>query len=96
MRATQNTVYFCAVNIVYLSLNGEIIPNDGYVLVTDISTDSGGLLCNTDRSDCCRSSDGAAQGHWYHPDGTQVGIYGQAQWLMIPQETSSSEIGVLE
>ena len=62
---------------VYLSLNGVTIPNEGYVLVTDI-TDSegdGGLLCNTDRSDCCRASDGVAQGHWYFPDGSQVGSF---------------------
>ena len=53
---------------VYLSLNGETIPNDGYVLVTDIGEGSGGLLCITDRSDCCRGSDGTAQGQWYFPD----------------------------
>ena len=62
---------------VYLSLRGMIIPNDGYVLVSDIGFDGTGLLCNTDRSDCCRSSDGAAQGHWYLPDGTQVGSFTQ-------------------
>jgi hypothetical protein len=66
---------------VYLSLNGETIPNDDYVLVSDIGIGSGGLYCNTDRSDCCRASeaaDGVAQGHWYCPDGvTQVGSYAQ-------------------
>ena len=58
------------------------IPNDidGYVLVTDIGTDANGLYCSTDRSDCCRGSyapDGVAQGHWYRPDGTQVGNFAQ-------------------
>ena len=60
---------------IYLSLNGEIIPNDSYILVTAIGEGSGGLLCNTDRSDCCRGSYGAAaQGQWYFPDppGDQV------------------------
>ena len=59
---------------VYLLLNGEIIPNDGYIFVTAIGEGSGGLLCNTDRSDCCRVSNGAPQGQWYFPDppGDQV------------------------
>lgn len=78
MRVTQNQMFlFFLLFIVYLSLNGELIPNDGYVLVTDIGTDDGGLLCHTDRIDCCRSSDGAPQGHWYFPDGSPVGIKGQ-------------------
>ena len=62
----------------YLSLNGVTIPNDGYVRISDIYTDESGLLCNTDRIDCCRTSDasdGVAQGHWYLPDGTRVESY---------------------
>ena len=53
---------------VTLTLNGDTIPNDGYVLASGIGEGFGGLLCNTDRSDCCRSLDGTAQGHWYFPD----------------------------
>ena len=51
------------------------IPNDGYVLVSDIGTHRSGLHCNTDRSDCCRGSDHpnyVAQGHWYRPNGSEV------------------------
>ena len=65
---------------VYLSLYGVTIPNDGYVLASYIGFDSSGLYCITDRSDCCRSfdaTDGVAQGHWYRPDGTQVGSFTQ-------------------
>ena len=51
------------------------IPNDVYVLVTDIAEGDGGLLCNTDRNDCCRASDGVAQGQWYLPDRSQVGSF---------------------
>jgi hypothetical protein len=58
---------------VILSLNGVTIPSDGYVLASDIGTGDSGLHCNTDRSDCCRGVDGVAQGHWYLPDGSQVG-----------------------
>ena len=60
---------------VYLSLRGETIPNDGYVLAIDVGIENTGLLCNTDRSDCCRASDnpnGISQGQWYYPDGREV------------------------
>ena len=61
-----------------LSLNEVDIPNDGYVLVTDIAEggtgmNDGGLLCITNRIDCCR---GGGQGEWYFPNGTAVGIRG--------------------
>ena len=67
-------------SLVTLSLNGVTISNDGYVVFSDIGRYDTGLLCNTDRSDCCRgidASDGVAQGHWYRPDGTQVGSFAQ-------------------
>ena len=52
------------------------ISSDGYVLVTEITEDGsegdGGLLCITDRSNCCRNIDGRAQGEWYFPAGGQV------------------------
>ena len=67
-------------SLVTLSLNGVTIPNDGYVVFSDIGRYDTGLFCNTDRSDCCRGSDASdrvAQGHWYRPDGTQVGSFTQ-------------------
>ena len=63
-----------------LSLNEMPISNDGYVLASDIGADASGLLCNTDKSDCCRGTDApdrVAQGEWYRPDGTQVGSFTQ-------------------
>ena len=60
---------------VYLSLNGVNISNDSYVLADDINEGNSGLHCNTDRSNCCGASDGVAQGHWYYPDGSQVGSF---------------------
>ena len=51
----------------FLSLNGVAIPNDSYVLASDIGVGDSGLHCNTDSSDCCRGRDnpnGGAQGHW--------------------------------
>lgn len=62
----------------YLSLNNVIIPNDGYVLASDIGTDFSAVICNTNKSDCCRVADnpnGTAHGYWYYPDGSEVPSY---------------------
>ena len=61
----------------YLSLNGTAIPNDGYVLASDIGEQNASLHCNTDRSNCCRRTDhlnatAAQWGEWYYPNGSQV------------------------
>ena len=63
----------------YLSLNGVTIPDDGSVLASDIGEgDLNSLLCHTDRSGCCRRSDGEAHGEWYFPGepGDQVQVEG--------------------
>ena len=58
----------------YLSLNGEIIPNHGYVAFSDIgSNDPTALLCNTDRG---HGGSGNSGGDWSAPDGTRVGRSG--------------------
>ena len=67
-------------SLLLVSLRGVTIPNDGYVLASDIGFGDTGLHCNTDRSGCCTSGDhpsGAAQGHWYYPNGTQVGSFSE-------------------
>ena len=56
---------------VYISLNGVIIPNHGYVVVSDIgSTDDTALICHTNHP----PSDNAANsgGNWFVPDNTRV------------------------
>ena len=58
---------------VSLSLNGVTISNNSNVPFRYIGSD--GILCNTDRSDCCRSADHPhrlVQGHWYYPEGNEV------------------------
>ena len=55
---------------VYLSLNGEVIPNHGYVEISDIgSSDTTALLCHTNRP-------ADIGGHWFAPDGDRVGEVG--------------------
>ena len=57
---------------VYLSLNGDIIPNHGYVMISDIgsTTDDTALLCHTNRPPARESSNSG--GDWFAPDGTRV------------------------
>ena len=55
---------------VYLSLRGDIIPNHGYVVISDIGssmTDTDSLLCITDGV-----ADADGPGNWFAPDGTRV------------------------
>ena len=54
----------------YLSLNGDNIPNHGYVVISNIGTTSDtALLCNTNY---LPSGNG---GSWYVPDGSTVGSF---------------------
>ena len=61
---------------VWLSLRGTTYQNNSCVALEDIgnsNTDS--LLCRTNSTNCCRSSDsnsGNALGHWFFPNGTKV------------------------
>ena len=57
---------------VYLSLNGRVIPNHGYVVISDIGTAGGdtALLCITNRPPPTGSSHSG--GDWFDPDGTTV------------------------
>ena len=58
---------------VYLSLNGEVIPNHGYVEISDIgiSNDDTALLCHTNKSPPPGSTQSG--GNWFAPDGDRVG-----------------------
>ena len=56
---------------VYLSLNDDIIPNHGYVVITDIgSTDNASLICHTNRP--ATLSNPHSGGDWFAPDETRV------------------------
>ena len=56
---------------VYLSLNGTVIPNHGYVEISRIgSTDDSALLCHTNNPPPTPS--GTSGGDWHAPDGTRV------------------------
>ena len=57
---------------VYLTLNGDYIPNHGYVMISDIgSTDGTALICNTNNVTAH-----VPNGDWFAPDGTIVSDLG--------------------
>ena len=57
---------------VYLSLNDDIIPNHGYVVISDIgSTDDTALICHTNRP-ATMNNNADSGGNWFGPDGTRV------------------------
>ena len=55
---------------VYLTLNGDNIPNHGYVVISDIGStnDETALLCHTNYL----PDGGTSGGNWYGPDGSPV------------------------
>ena len=56
----------------YFTLNGNYIPNHGYVIINDIGFDDDtALICNTNRIANFHSG-----GDWHAPDGTMVGDLG--------------------
>ena len=63
---------------VYLSLNATIIPDHGYVVISDIgSTDDTALICHTNRSaDFTNYRGFHSGGDWFAPDETTVSFDG--------------------
>ena len=62
---------------VFLSLNGNIIPNNSLLNINNIdSTDTTALLCITNRPPSSGSPNSG--GNWFAPDGTRVGDIGSA------------------
>ena len=62
---------YSAINItgVFFSLHGDIIPNHGYVVISDIgSTDDTALICSTNRE----PNGSHSGGNWFIPNGTRV------------------------
>ena len=57
---------------IYLSLNDYIIPNHGYVVISDIgSNDDTALVCHTNRP-ATLNNNADSGGNWFGPDDTRV------------------------
>ena len=63
--------YLVSLTDVYLSLDGTVIPNHGYVEISGVgSTDDFALLCHTNFPPPPGSA--SSGGDWFAPDGTRV------------------------
>ena len=63
--------YLVPLTDVYLSLDGTVIPNHGYVEISRIgSTDDSALLCHTNFPPPPGSA--TSGGNWHAPDGTKI------------------------
>ena len=72
----------------YLSLNGEIIPVNGYVLISNIgSNDESALLCHTNRLPSPGDNINSG-GNWFAPNGTRVN-YDDVPGVIYPKQRSS-------
>ena len=71
----RSHVVFTSLTDVFLSLNGKVIPNHGYVKISDIGfSNSTALVCHTNRPPPPGSAHSG--GNWFAPDGTKVGAVG--------------------
>ena len=68
-----NQCQVCFSSVPYVELNGQVLPNNSLVVVSDIVADAARTLrCVTPRIDCCSDAD-TAVAQWYHPDGRGAG-----------------------
>ena len=64
----------------YVSFMGENLPNNSYVDLTLVGTDSSDpgntVRCITDLSTCCTNGQGIHRGEWYFPNETRLRFSG--------------------
>ena len=53
-------------------LKGELYSNNSVISITDIGVGHNALHCITDRQNCCRASDGGANGTWFSSNGIET------------------------
>ncbi len=57
-------------------LKGVLYPNNSIVNIEDIGANANALHCITNRTECCRASDGGASGEWHQPGQTNPVVGG--------------------
>ena len=63
----------------YLTFMGNNIPNNSYVDLNTVGTNSGNadaVVCHTDLQTCCSMSQGTDRGDWYFPNGNRLPFLG--------------------
>ena len=75
--------FFCLFSFIVALLNGTTYQNNSIVTLEEIGEDDSALLCITNQTTCCRTSDTGDMvgglGNWYLPNGSRVPIE-ENQW----------------
>ena len=85
-------IYSCNTAGFGFNLKGELYSNNSIVNITDIGNGTNALYCFANRSDCCRGSDGGANGEWFFPDGSQVDGNGRVSTLDFSRNRGPSAV----
>ena len=87
----------------YVSFMGQALADHSYVDLSTVGSDSDNsdsVVCHTDLSTCCSSSQGFHRGDWYFPDGTRLSFTGPiylsrgAQIAIIRRTTATGPTGI--
>ena len=96
----------CQQTFPYVSFMDQTLVNHSYVDISTVGYSSDGsdsVLCHTDLSTCCSSSQGAHRGDWYFPNGTRlpfsgggvlIGLGRAAQRVSIRRTTATGPPGM--
>ena len=85
-------IYSCNTAGLGFNIKGELYSNNSIVNVTDIGSGTNALYCFTNRSGCCRGSDGGASGGWFFPDGSEVNGGGKTSSLDFSRNRGPSAV----
>ena len=80
----------------YVSFRGETLLNHSYVQHTregrpDDPLYSHDIVCHTNLTTCCSTSEGSHRGHWYFPDGTALPYSG---FVAIVEVRSAQQVAL--
>ena len=68
----KSIIYFCTLVGVGFILNGAMRENNSVVAWTEIGEGADALMCLTDKTDCCDSTEPIGASSWYHPIGGTI------------------------
>ena len=80
----------------YVSFMGVNLPNHAYVDLTtvgdDITASGDTVICHSDLSTCCTSSEGDHRGSWFFPDGDILQFTGSSDDIVMDREPQEVHI----
>ena len=86
----------------YVSFNGQTLANNSYVDLSLVGDASDNVVCHTDLSTCCSSTQGVHRGDWYFPNGDRLPFPGgvdiyetrEAQRVDLRRMSATTPVGI--